>query len=123
MNQKVKSAKRAAYLREVNKINFNSPMYQVLYAMAKKGKMKALNSDLTERILKRTLDFRTKETVWKLQENWKKQPYKVQRCTLCHLEIPGGQDVMMMHLNTHFGNYTEHRNRIEQIETHPYKYV
>lgn len=102
------------------RVNFQSPMYQVLYHLAKKNKIQSQTPDFERRILAKKLDMKTKAQIFQMQRNWQKQKYKYQRCKVCELEIPGGQDVMIMHLNTHFGKYTEHKSRIEQIQTHPY---
>lgn len=109
--------------KKINRITHNSPTFQALHHMMKKGKLDTGFPDFEERIKKKQLDFKTKKQIYGLEQNWIKQKYKVQRCVKCGLEIPGDQQTMIWHLRTHFGKYTEHRSRIEQLEAHPYQYV
>lgn len=112
-----KMAMKQRYIKEVSKIDANHPVFQLYHDLVRKN---AIDNSLLEEnsffLKKQKLNFTQKQKIFNIGENWKNQPFVSHRCTVCHRDIPGPQEVMIQHARSHF------KKDGEEHEVHPYKY-
>ena len=106
------------YKKKVEAMDANHPIYDIMERLTRKGLFPEIETQVNQDLIlkrKRDMKYSTKEKLFKIAENWKNQPYKITRCTECGLDIPGPQEVYVMHVKTHF------RPNKTEVEVHPYK--
>lgn len=101
----------------VNRMTANNPVFETIQKLIDKKLMPddqiLINREFKKK--KHNLSWNTKEKIFKISQNLKKQKFKIHRCKVCQLDIPGGQDIVLMHMRSHFK-----KDGDEEYETHPY---
>jgi len=103
------------YHSMVNKVTANNPFFELMSKMIEKKQISddsiLLNQDMKKK--KKNLSFNTKQKIFALEQNVRKQRFPYHLCKECSLEFPS-YELFYMHVQKHFK-----KDGVE-IESHPH---